>query len=80
MTHIGHPLIGDAVYQNKTLIRKASQDPALQPFVQFPRQALHACRLKLRHPHTDKELNWVAALPTDIQTLLDELYSLESER
>lgn len=80
MTHIGHPLIGDEVYQSKALLRKASQQPALQPFVQFPRQALHAYRLKLRHPRTGLELSWVAALPDDMQELLDALRSLESEQ
>lgn len=80
MTHIGYPLVGDDTYKDKALIRKASQNPSLQPFIQFPRQALHAYRLKLRHPHTGKELNWIAALPADMQVLLDKFHFLESER
>lgn len=80
MTHIGHPLIGDEVYQNKALLRKASQDRALQPIVQFTRQALHAYRLKLRHPRSGLELSWIAPLPDDMQVLLDNLRSLEPGR
>lgn len=80
MTYIGHPLIGDEVYQNKALFRKASQQPALQPFTQFHRQALHAYRLKLRHPRTGSEQSWIAALPDDMQALLDALRSLESDQ
>ena len=39
----------------------------------FPRQALHAARLALRHPLTGRELQWQAALPQDMQQLLAAL-------
>ncbi len=80
MTHIGHPLIGDEVYQNKALLRKAGQNPALEPFVRFPRQALHAYGLALCHPRSGAEMGWTAPLPSDMQALLERLDQWEPER
>jgi len=65
LTSIKHPLAGDAVY-GKTKSGDARLDA-------FPRQALHAWRLALRHPATGAEMAWESALPTDFAQLLDEL-------
>jgi 23S rRNA pseudouridine1911/1915/1917 synthase len=61
MASIGHPLVGDAVYgaQRKT--------PA------FTRQALHAQKLALTHPASGRRRSWRAALPDDMQRLMDAL-------
>jgi 23S rRNA pseudouridine1911/1915/1917 synthase len=41
--------------------------------VLLQRQALHARRLRLRHPLTDREIQFEAPLPDDIQAVLQEL-------
>ena len=62
LAHIGHALLGDPVYGrvNKAL-------PA------FPRQALHATRLGLIHPHRRVAMQWEASMPEDMQALLRDL-------
>ena len=65
LASLKHPLAGDAVYG-----RAKSGDARLDA---FPRQALHAWRLSLRHPATGIEMAWESALPADFAQLLDEL-------
>ncbi|MEA5098540.1 MAG: RluA family pseudouridine synthase [Burkholderiaceae bacterium] len=55
---IGHPLVGDTTYGKQHLARF------------FHRQALHAFRLGLVHPHTGDECVWQAPLPDDFADLL----------
>lgn len=61
MQSAGHPLVGDPVYSAKM------KTPA------FSRQALHAFKLSLLHPKTQKTLHWQAEVPQDFQQLLDAL-------
>jgi 23S rRNA pseudouridine1911/1915/1917 synthase len=61
MTHLGHPLVGDAVYGPR------------KPPIAFPRQALHAWRLGLDHPSTGEPMQWEAPLPQDMVDLLESL-------
>ena len=70
MAHIGHPIVGDATYgYGNNIPGKLTAE--LRTYVQaFPRQALHAWRLTLLHPTTEKELSFEAPLPADLQTLL----------
>ncbi len=73
MAHIGHPLLGDAVY-GKTLPRQQlEKQPELQPVANFPRQALHALELGLLHPKTNQACRWHSALPEDFAGLRDYL-------
>lgn len=65
---IGHPLIGDPVYQSG---RKHVSLP--RTALDFPRQALHAARLGLLHPSGGRALSWQAALPDDMQQLVAAL-------
>ena len=65
MASIKHPLAGDAVYG-----KAKSGDARLDA---FPRQALHAWRLALRHPATGIDMAWESALPADFAQLLEEL-------
>ncbi len=68
MQSIGHSLIGDPVYGSARMAR------ALPPFARdFPRQALHATRLELQHPHTGDALRFTSALPADLRQLHAEL-------
>jgi 23S rRNA pseudouridine1911/1915/1917 synthase len=65
LASIKHPLAGDPVY-GKTKSGDARLDA-------FPRQALHAWRLALRHPASDEELAWESPLPADFAALLQSL-------
>ena len=64
MQHIGHPLVGDTVYN-------ASRRSHLK--LPFPRQALHAERLGLIHPITQEPMQWECPLPADFAELLEAL-------
>jgi 23S rRNA pseudouridine1911/1915/1917 synthase len=64
LTSIGHPLVGDPVYRGK---------PGQRGPVEFTRQALHAERLGLAHPATDKPMSWTARVPDDLGALLESL-------
>jgi 23S rRNA pseudouridine1911/1915/1917 synthase len=68
MAHIGHPLIGDSVYNNR---RKAFKFGPNQSY--FERQALHAVSLGFIHPVTGEKLGFESSLPDDIQLLLTSL-------
>lgn len=56
MAHIGHPIIGDTLYGNKSNI--------------INRQALHACKVRFIHPITKKYMNFEANLPDDITRII----------
>lgn len=53
MAHLGHPLVGDALYGGRV------EGP-------IARQALHAFRLALRHPVTGAPLDFASPLPPDL--------------
>jgi len=59
MAHIGHPLVGDPVYAG----RRRAPGP-------IGGQALHAARLRLRHPRSGEPLDFEAPLPPDMARLL----------
>ncbi len=65
LASIKHPLAGDPVYG-----KAKSGDARLDA---FPRQALHAWRLALRHPATAEAMAWESPLPADFAQLLDAL-------
>lgn len=67
MAHIGHPLVGDPVYG-----QRRTGDAVLDG---FPRQALHAFRLGLIHPHTGVAMEWSVPMAADFAALVDELRS-----
>ncbi|GAB4177430.1 MAG: hypothetical protein Fur0039_20800 [Rhodocyclaceae bacterium] len=66
MASIGHPLLGDPVYGRRR------SDPRSDPF-SFPRQALHAWRLALRHPGSGEPTEWESAPPADLRELIARL-------
>ena len=57
MKHLGHPLIGDFLYNPDNR--------------QMKRQALHSCRLTFRHPITGELLSFTSALPSDMKAAID---------
>lgn len=59
----GHPLVGEHVYR----------DGKPQGPIAFPRQALHAAELVVKHPRTEAPLKLTAPLPADMAGLLKRL-------
>jgi 23S rRNA pseudouridine1911/1915/1917 synthase len=74
MAHIGHPLLGDAVY-GAGFKTKANLLPeqARKVVTRFPRQALHAYLLQFEHPRTGKVMHFEAPLPADMEALVEAL-------
>jgi 23S rRNA pseudouridine1911/1915/1917 synthase len=71
--HVGYPVVGDPVYGGRRRI-PAGASPALAAELEsFPRQALHAARLRLAHPLTGKDMEWNAPMPADMAHLLTVL-------
>lgn len=62
MQSIGFPLVGDALYGKQHLAAV------------FPRQALHAQQLGLRHPASGEDGLWSAPLPADMLALLAQAH------
>ncbi len=75
MAHIRHPVTGDPVYGGRHRFPKNAGPALLQALQTFPRQALHASRLALRHPASGEAVGWDAPLPDDMQALLHLLRS-----
>jgi 23S rRNA pseudouridine1911/1915/1917 synthase len=66
---LGLPIVGDPLYGEPR--HRGLADPALAALCRdFPRQALHAWRLGLRHPVTGQALALRAPLPADLGRLL----------
>ncbi len=67
------PIVGDRVYGGRTKV-PANIDETLRTQLQrFNRQALHATRLTIQHPHTDETMSWEIGVPEDMQSLIDSL-------
>ena len=74
MAHIGHPLLGDAVYGAgfRTSARKLS-DASRQALNELNRQALHATSLGFEHPATGRQMQFDSPAPEDFGKLLASL-------
>jgi 23S rRNA pseudouridine1911/1915/1917 synthase len=74
MAHLGHPLLGDALYgsgfRTKANRLSAAQQAALAA---LGRQALHAAVLGFEHPRTGQALRFESPLPADMATLVAAL-------
>ncbi|MNP43616.1 Ribosomal large subunit pseudouridine synthase D [compost metagenome] len=67
MTFIGHPLIGDKMYQ----VGGVTDNSEMNGWI--TRQALHAVELGFKHPLTGEDLIFRAPLPADMAHLLSRL-------
>jgi 23S rRNA pseudouridine1911/1915/1917 synthase len=66
----GMPVVGDPLYGEPRW--KGLLDPVLAPACRdFPRQALHARRLRFPHPGTGEPVELVAPVPGDLAGLMD---------
>ncbi|MBB4396739.1 RluA family pseudouridine synthase [Bradyrhizobium sp. ERR14] len=74
LAHIGHPLMGDAVYGPHFKTKANQLAPSSQAaLAALGRQALHAYLLVLEHPRTGELLHWEAPLPEDLLLLQSTL-------
>lgn len=71
MSHLGHPLVGDATYGGGF---RMPRDKRLEACLRsFRRQALHAKRLTFTHPVTGEEVTFESERPPDMEVLIDLL-------
>nr|WP_092517959.1 RluA family pseudouridine synthase [Afipia sp. GAS231] len=74
LSHIDHPLMGDAVYGSHFKTKAGHLGLKAQAALSaLGRQALHAYLLALEHPRTGELLHWEAALPEDLLLLRSAL-------
>ena len=74
LQHIGHPVVGDAVYGGEQRAMNDADTPELKHVLsQLKRQALHACLLGFEHPATGEHLTFSAEMPKEIQRVVDAL-------
>lgn len=57
LKHIGHPIVGDTLYGNESLL--------------IDRQALHCYEMKFKHPITNKELIITCPMPEDMKRVIE---------
>jgi 23S rRNA pseudouridine1911/1915/1917 synthase len=78
LAHIGHPLLGDAVYGPHFKTKANALGPrAKAALAALGRQALHAYLLTIEHPRTGEILSWEAPLPEDLLLLENALRAAE---
>lgn len=70
---IGHPLLGDKRYGARGILPKSPAESTIKVLRAFNRQALHARKLVLTHPASNKRMAFVSALPHDMSIVLDSL-------
>ncbi len=67
LNHIGHPLVGDPLYGHAP---RTAAKVWPKTVLSFPRQALHALKLKFIHPRTHQEMTFECPLPDDLREIL----------
>jgi 23S rRNA pseudouridine1911/1915/1917 synthase len=72
LAELGHPVVGDKVYGRHPK-PDLKNDTTVALLNAFPRQALHAERLEITHPTTDRRVEFRAALYSDIHDVVKEL-------
>ena len=79
LQHIGHPVVGDAVYGGEQRAMNDADTPELKHVLsQLKRQALHARLLGFEHPATGEHLTFLAEVPKEIQRVVDVLQQSET--
>jgi 23S rRNA pseudouridine1911/1915/1917 synthase len=64
---LGHPVLGDRTYGDKTSVTHAGNR------ISFPRQMLHAASLGFTHPVSNEWMSFESPLPKDMRKALVEL-------
>jgi 23S rRNA pseudouridine1911/1915/1917 synthase len=76
LSHIGHPLIGDATYgraRTPPRARNAAEEAGYEAAQNFSRQALHAGLLGFHHPGMDRKIRFESPWPEDFYSLVKGL-------
>lgn len=79
MAHIHHPLVGDRTYGGRPRPPRGCSADLSAALQLFPRQALHAIRLGLRHPASGAPMSWEVPMAVDFEDLL-ALFRREAAR
>lgn len=66
MAHMGHPVIGDTLYGGPAVLKTGRKEP-----LPVPRQMLHASRLRLKHPVTGEDMEWLSDPPDDMADVIN---------
>jgi 23S rRNA pseudouridine1911/1915/1917 synthase len=83
LLHVGCPVLADKIYGGRDCMKAAELDPTLpreQNELLISRQALHAFRLRFRHPRTDQWIEAEAPFPPDMRRVLDSLRQFRAVR
>ncbi|MBU1044895.1 MAG: RluA family pseudouridine synthase [Candidatus Omnitrophica bacterium] len=62
MAHLGYPILGDSTYNKSKGIKGL-----------ISRQALHAEKIRFKHPHTAKMVEFKAKIPNDMQSVIKSM-------
>ncbi|MEE8388313.1 MAG: 23S rRNA pseudouridine(1911/1915/1917) synthase RluD [Acidiferrobacterales bacterium] len=73
MAYIHFPVVGDPVYGGRLKLPKNCSETLKNSLRSFLRQALHACRLGLKHPVTGEDISWQCEMPSDMLSLIKAL-------
>jgi len=76
LQHVGCPILADRLYGGRDQLRLTELVPGLscgQDQVLIGRQALHAFRLRFRHPQRERWIEAEAPLPPDMRQVLEAL-------
>jgi 23S rRNA pseudouridine1911/1915/1917 synthase len=84
MRHLGHAILGDRLYGGRPMLRRRDitgrdDSAACSTDLLIDRQALHAFRLRFRHPRSGQPQEFEAPLPQDFQATLDALRGCSCE-
>ena len=78
----GHPVVGDKIYGMPLELLEESlacpESPRVREHLTLPRHALHAWRMRFRHPSTGAELSLEAPVPRDLTDFLTGLRGREA--
>lgn len=73
LAHVRYPLVGDPVYGGRLKMPAGAGESLKTLLREFPRQALHAHKLRFEHPVSGAPVECKAPLPDDMFLLLDAL-------
>jgi 23S rRNA pseudouridine1911/1915/1917 synthase len=75
LADLGHPLVGDRIYGGRKRLKGNLPTRTLE---NFGRQALHAHRLTVAHPRSEKRMTFTAPLAADLSALLSAMRTAET--
>jgi 23S rRNA pseudouridine1911/1915/1917 synthase len=73
LAHVGFPVLCDRLYGGRAKLTIGDLSRTADETVVLERQALHARRLKVVSPTTGQPLEFIAPLPADLTSALDEI-------